>query len=100
MTMNDPNVWDSTPRPAGAEWTGYEEYGAAVAAIELRKAAAEDAFRAALEAGRVLVEHWICGVEPSHHVWTGREVWHDPTHTTAEHVANRFRAGWTRVEIV
>ncbi len=74
-------------------------YERALAEAERIKAEAEPAFRAALEAGCVLVEHWLCGVEPSSHVWTGREKWERPGYSTAAHVANRFRAGWTRVEV-
>lgn len=75
-----------------------EEYAAWVDEIERERAEAEGKFRAALAAGLVLAEHWLIGVAPCVTIWTGRERWNNAGYETAAHVANRFRAGWTRVE--
>jgi hypothetical protein len=88
--------WDT--RSAKREYADVAEFCAWVDEVERIKAAAEGAFRAALRAGRVLVEHWLIGTGPSVATWTGAECGGDRD-AVAAHVANRFRAGWTRVEV-
>jgi hypothetical protein len=80
-------------------WSGtVEEFAEMVADGERAKEEALAAFTEALRDGMVLVETWL-GEFPK----TGTvKVWHGNEYgleKTAAHVANRYRAGWTSVEI-